>query len=70
VSQYTLDEESLKSRFKQIVGFYYVSSYTQQGLKELEKKIVEVTLLEKYMGEKIPVNSSVTIKFFQTSIKI
>lgn len=58
VSKYTIDEEGLKSKYKQIIGFHFVSSYTFEGIEELEKKIIETTLQEKYIGEKIPVSVS------------
>lgn len=54
--KYTLDEEDLMSRFKDIAGFFFVSCKTGQGIEELRKKIVEVTLEEKYIDEKIPVS--------------
>lgn len=56
VAKYALDEEDLKSRFKQIAGFHFVSSVTKQGIDELKEKIVQTTLQEKYIGEKIPVS--------------
>lgn len=58
VSKYTIDEEGLKSKYKQIIGFHFVSSHTFEGIEELEKKIIETTLQEKYIGEKIPVSIS------------
>ncbi|CAF0705574.1 unnamed protein product, partial [Brachionus calyciflorus] len=54
VSKYSLDKEDLKSRFKQIVGFHFVSSYTYDGIEELRNAIIKTTLQEKYIGEKIP----------------
>ena len=46
--------ENLKSRFKQIVGFYFVSSSNMSGIKELADQLIKVTLQQKYIGEKIP----------------
>ncbi|RNA38605.1 serine threonine- kinase pats1 [Brachionus plicatilis] len=54
VFKYTLDEEDLKSRFKDIVGFHFVSSKTGEGIEQLKQKIIEATLEEKYIDEKIP----------------
>jgi leucine-rich repeat kinase 2 len=45
---------NLRSRFKQIVGFYFVSSLNMSGIKELSNELVQVTLQQKYIGEKIP----------------
>ena len=55
VSVYALNEDSLKIRYKQIVGFFYVSNYTQSGIEELAEQLVHVTLQQKYIGERIPV---------------
>lgn len=56
VSKYTLDQEDLQLRYKNIVGFFFVSSHTMVGIPELKKKLISTTLEEKYIGEKIPVN--------------
>ena len=45
----------LKAKYKQIAGFHFVSSVTRSGILNLEKDLVEVTLQQKYIGEKIPV---------------
>lgn len=55
VSKYSINKERLKSKFKQIVGFHFISNKTQVGIDELVKKLVSVTLGENYMGEAIPV---------------
>lgn len=55
VSKYSLSEEKLKAKYKQIVAFHYVSNKTKAGIKELTKNLIEITLKEKYMGEAIPV---------------
>jgi hypothetical protein len=44
----------LQSRFKQIVGFHFVSSLNMTGIAELAQHIIQVTLQQKYIGEKIP----------------
>ncbi|RNA31785.1 putative serine threonine- kinase pats1 [Brachionus plicatilis] len=54
VSKYSLDQEDLKSRYKNIVGFFFVSSYTKVGIQDLKQKLITTTLQEKYIGEKIP----------------
>lgn len=51
-----LDEEYLKSKFKDIVGFFFVSCYTGQGVEELKKALIQTTLSQSYINEKIPVN--------------
>jgi hypothetical protein len=56
VSKYTLDKEDFKKRFKQIVGFHFVSSKDYTGIAELTKDLIDVTLKQKYIGEAIPVN--------------
>ena len=55
VSKYSINKEKLKSKFKQIVGFHFISNKTQVGIEELVEKLVSVTLGENYMGEAIPV---------------
>lgn len=57
VAKYQLNEQELKNRYKQIVGFYYVSSPTNDGIPELTSQLVKTTLQEKYMGELIPVTN-------------
>ena len=54
VTKYTIDTEDLKQRFKQIVGFHFVSSKNKEGINQLEKEIIEVTMQQKYIGEKVP----------------
>ena len=48
--------DDLKAKYKQIAGFHFVSSVTGDGIPNLEKELIEVTLQQKYIGEKIPVN--------------
>ena len=55
MSKYVIDQAGLEAKYKQIVGFHFVSSTTYNGIEELRKKIVATTLQEKYIGEKIPV---------------
>jgi hypothetical protein len=47
--------EALQSKYKQIVGFHFVSSYTGEGIAQLASELIRVTLLQKYIGEEIPV---------------
>ncbi|RMZ94163.1 putative serine threonine- kinase pats1, partial [Brachionus plicatilis] len=54
VFNYVLDEKYLKSKFKDIAGFYFVSCSTGQGVEELKKALIEKTLNESYINEKIP----------------
>jgi hypothetical protein len=62
VAKYELNQEELKTRYKHIAGFHFVSSHTGTGISELAKRLVEVTLQEKYIGELIPVNTFYLIK--------
>jgi hypothetical protein len=55
VSLYVLDEPGLKSKYPNIIGFHFVSSLTKKGIDQLKDKIIEVTLKQTYIGEKIPV---------------
>jgi hypothetical protein len=48
-------EEKLKSKYKQIAGFHFVSNVSKEGIQKLSKHLIDVTLQEKYMGEAIPV---------------
>ncbi len=41
-------------RFPQIEGFFFVSNSTKKGIDLLAKRLVEVTLQQKYIGEKTP----------------
>jgi leucine-rich repeat kinase 2 len=47
--------DGLRSKFNQIAGFHFVSSYTQEGIENLVSELIKVTLQQKYIGEKIPV---------------
>lgn len=51
-----LIKKNLKSRFKNVVGFYFVSNSTNEGIDVLKNKIIDITLKEKYISEKIPVS--------------
>jgi GTPase SAR1 family protein len=55
VAKYTLDQNDFKSRFKQIVGFHFVSSYDFTGIGNLIKDLYDCTLKQTYIGETIPV---------------
>ncbi|KAK6965188.1 leucine-rich repeat serine/threonine-protein kinase 1 [Biomphalaria glabrata] len=46
--------EELRRRFPQIVGFHFVSSYSGEGISELQDNIIKSALAQTYMGEKIP----------------
>jgi len=54
VSLYTINKKDLETRYKQIVGFYFVSSVTLAGIEDLVSQLIRVTLQQKYIGEKIP----------------
>ena len=72
VAKYNLDMSELKAKYKQIAGFHFVSSVTRSGISNLEKDLVEVTLQQKYIGEKIPVIFKCLIQgcdFFNRKLK-
>ncbi|XP_025077380.1 uncharacterized protein LOC112554025 isoform X3 [Pomacea canaliculata] len=54
VSKVELPTKEMQKKYNQIVGFFFVSSFTGQGIKNLKEKVVEITLQQQYMGEKIP----------------
>ncbi|KAL4228297.1 hypothetical protein ACF0H5_013728 [Mactra antiquata] len=54
VSKFELPINEMRQRYKQIAGFHFVSSYTGQGIKDLQENLFDVTLQEQYMGEQIP----------------
>ncbi|KAH3812974.1 hypothetical protein DPMN_141417, partial [Dreissena polymorpha] len=54
VSKYEIPMNEMRARYKQIAGFYFVSSYTGQGIEELQRDLFEKTLEQQYMGEQIP----------------
>ena len=54
ISRFTLPVDSLKKRFPQIVNFFYVSTYTLDGIDNLRDDIINCALQEWYMGEQIP----------------
>ena len=56
VSKYSIDQDDLKSRFKSVVGFFFVSSLTYEGIEQLTNRLIEVTLKQSYSYEKIPVS--------------
>jgi hypothetical protein len=41
-----------------------VSCLNRQGIEELKQKIIEVTLQEKYIGEKVPVSIFCLVMFY------
>ncbi|XP_071167671.1 uncharacterized protein [Mytilus edulis] len=46
--------EEMMATYPQIEGFFFVSSFTGQGIEELKSSLLKVTLKQDYMGEKIP----------------
>ncbi|CAD5120940.1 DgyrCDS9493 [Dimorphilus gyrociliatus] len=54
VEKSELPEIELQRRYTQIKGFYYVSSLTNIGIDELRNDLIQITLKQKYMDEKIP----------------
>ncbi|XP_053405100.1 uncharacterized protein LOC123566493 [Mercenaria mercenaria] len=54
VSKYELPINEMRERYKQIAGFHFVSSFTGQGIKDLQENLFDVTLQQQYMGEQIP----------------
>lgn len=55
VSKFSLNQEKLKSKYKQICSFGFISNKTKEGIKELINDLINTTLKETYMGEAIPV---------------
>jgi leucine-rich repeat kinase 2 len=49
VKKYELPVDYLKSRYPQIVDFFYVSSYNGVGIEKLANAIIATALKEKYM---------------------
>lgn len=60
VPKFSINQEKLKSRYNQIIGFYFVSNTRNIGIDDLIKDLIQVTLKQKYMDEAIPVS-----RFFQ-----
>ena len=56
VPKFTLNQQQLKERYKDIVGFYYVSNKTKIGIEDLKQTIISATLQQKHIGEEIPVS--------------
>ncbi|KAL8560611.1 hypothetical protein ACOMHN_062576 [Nucella lapillus] len=54
VSKVELPMREMKQRYNQIADFHFVSSFSGQGMQELREQMIEVTLQQQYMGEKIP----------------
>ena len=63
VSKYTLNQEDFKERFKQIVGFHFVSCYDYRGIAQLTKSLIATTLEQNYIGETIPVCFEIHFEF-------
>ncbi|XP_062577865.1 uncharacterized protein LOC134239727, partial [Saccostrea cucullata] len=49
-----IEEKVIKNSYPQIQGFHYVSSIQGTGIKELEEQLIEITLQQPYLEEKIP----------------
>ncbi|KAK3098126.1 hypothetical protein FSP39_016400 [Pinctada imbricata] len=54
VTKSSLPQQELKKAFPQIRDFYFVSSYTGEGISNLQNVLKTVALEQKYMGEKVP----------------
>ncbi|ELU06933.1 hypothetical protein CAPTEDRAFT_226169 [Capitella teleta] len=54
VKKFWLPQKELSAKYPQIQGFHAISCYTGDGIRELHQHLLEVTLKEKYMGERIP----------------
>ena len=65
VSKYSLNEDKLKEKYKQIIGFYYVSNKTMLGIDVLVEDLVNTTVAQKYIGDEIPVNFKFRFTFCQ-----
>ena len=55
VCKVKVNEKKLKEKFKQIVGFHYVSNRTFKGIDVLVNELVSETVKLKHIGEEIPV---------------
>ncbi len=55
VPKFTLNESKLKEKYKQISGFHFVSNIYQTGIEELSNNLIQATLIQKYIGEALPV---------------
>jgi hypothetical protein len=54
VSRFDLRQDDFKRRYPQIAGFFNVSTYTGENVKELIENIIKTTLALPYMDEQIP----------------
>jgi hypothetical protein len=54
VSKYEVPIDELTARYPQIVGFHFISTYNGAGVTDLQNKLLDITLQQKYMGEMIP----------------
>ncbi|KAK7503510.1 hypothetical protein BaRGS_00005049 [Batillaria attramentaria] len=54
VSKVELPMREMRERYSQIVDFFFVSSFSGQGIQDLREQMIDVTLQQQYMGEKIP----------------
>ena len=55
VAKADIPQKDLQKKYPQIKGFYYTSSITGQGVRELKEAIVEETLKESSMGAQVPI---------------
>ncbi|XP_060069823.1 uncharacterized protein LOC132549872, partial [Ylistrum balloti] len=54
VEKSKIPQDELKRKYPQIADFFFVSSYTGEGIAALKEFLVNLTLQQKYMGERIP----------------
>ncbi|XP_021339283.1 uncharacterized protein LOC110440494 isoform X2 [Mizuhopecten yessoensis] len=54
VEKSKIPQDELKRKYPQIAGFFFVSSFTGEGIQDLKTFLVNLTLQQKYMGERIP----------------
>ncbi|XP_048259206.1 uncharacterized protein LOC124134238 [Haliotis rufescens] len=54
VSKVEIPVKEMQTRYPRIAGFHFISSHSGQGVKELQDHLLDVTLQQQYMGEKIP----------------
>ncbi|XP_033763307.1 uncharacterized protein LOC117344606 [Pecten maximus] len=54
VEKSKIPQDELKRKYPQIAHFFFVSSYTGEGIHDLKDFLVNLTLQQKYMGERIP----------------
>lgn len=55
MDKYSLNQERLKAKYKQIIGFHFISNKTKLGIEKLKDDLLQATLGQTYMDEAIPV---------------